>query len=84
MTSPLASSALPTASSAASPSPPPPTAPPAAVSAVSASQENLAAAEEESLRTVVLVGHVVSALLGLALGYLILHIMRPETFPLPW
>jgi len=31
-----------------------------------------------------LIGHVLAALLGLALGYLILAWLRPLTFPLPW
>jgi hypothetical protein len=31
-----------------------------------------------------LVGHVLAALLGLVLGYLILAWLRPLTFPLPW
>jgi molecular chaperone DnaK len=31
-----------------------------------------------------LVGHVVSALIGLGLGYLILHWLRPDVFHLPW
>ncbi len=31
-----------------------------------------------------LVGHVLAALLGLILGYLILAWLRPLTFPLPW
>jgi hypothetical protein len=31
-----------------------------------------------------LVGHVLAALLGLVLGYLILARLRPLTFPLPW
>ncbi len=35
-------------------------------------------------RWVGLVGHVIAALLGLALGYLILSALRPKTFPFPW
>ncbi|MBU4272197.1 MAG: Hsp70 family protein [Planctomycetes bacterium] len=35
-------------------------------------------------RWVGLIGHVIAALLGLALGYLILCRLRPETFPFPW
>ena len=31
-----------------------------------------------------LIGHVLAALIGLGLGYLILNWMRPEKFPLPW
>ena len=31
-----------------------------------------------------LIGHVLAALLGLSLGYLILSLLRPLTFPLPW
>jgi hypothetical protein len=31
-----------------------------------------------------LIGHVLAALLGLILGYLILAWLRPLTFPLPW
>jgi hypothetical protein len=31
-----------------------------------------------------LIGHVLAALLGLVLGYLILALLRPLTFPLPW
>jgi ABC-type branched-subunit amino acid transport system permease subunit len=31
-----------------------------------------------------LIGHVLAALLGLILGYLILARLRPLTFPLPW
>ena len=31
-----------------------------------------------------LVGHILAALLGLVLGYLILALLRPLTFPLPW
>jgi hypothetical protein len=31
-----------------------------------------------------LVGHVLAAVLGLAIGYLVLSWLRPETFPLPW
>ncbi len=31
-----------------------------------------------------MIGHAIAGLLGLALGYLILHHLRPETFPLPW
>lgn len=31
-----------------------------------------------------LIGHVVAALLGLAIGYLILSFLQPELFPLPW
>ncbi len=31
-----------------------------------------------------LIGHVIAGMLGLGLGYLILHQLRPETFPLPW
>ncbi len=31
-----------------------------------------------------LVGHILAALLGLILGYLILALLRPLTFPLPW
>jgi hypothetical protein len=31
-----------------------------------------------------LIGHVLAALLGLAIGYLILSQLKPETFPLPW
>ncbi len=37
-----------------------------------------------SLRIVSLVGHVLFALLGLALGYWVLHQWHPEQFPLPW
>jgi hypothetical protein len=29
-------------------------------------------------------GHVVAAVLGLSLGYVILHALRPAVFPLPW
>ncbi len=35
-------------------------------------------------RWVGLLGHVIAALLGLALGYVILSWLRPETFPFPW
>ncbi|HOM18859.1 MAG TPA: hypothetical protein PLQ00_16120, partial [Thermoguttaceae bacterium] len=76
-------SSPPQASPPASPPAPPPASSPT-LAATSPSQQSLAASEEDSLRRVVIVGHVVAALLGLALGYLILHIMRPETFPLPW
>ncbi len=31
-----------------------------------------------------LIGHVLAAVLGLILGYLILALLRPLTFPLPW
>lgn len=31
-----------------------------------------------------MIGHVVAAVLGLTLGYLILCWLRPETFPFPW
>ena len=31
-----------------------------------------------------LIGHVLAALLGLILGYLILARLRPQIFPLPW
>jgi hypothetical protein len=31
-----------------------------------------------------LIGHVLAALLGLSLGYLILAWRRPLTFPMPW
>jgi hypothetical protein len=31
-----------------------------------------------------LIGHILAALLGLVLGYLILAWLRPLTFPLPW
>ncbi len=31
-----------------------------------------------------LIGHILAALLGLVLGYLILALLRPLTFPLPW
>jgi hypothetical protein len=31
-----------------------------------------------------LVGHVVAALTGLGLGYLVLSWLRPDAFPLPW
>jgi len=31
-----------------------------------------------------LIGHVLAAAIGLALGYFILYELRPDTFPLPW
>ena len=31
-----------------------------------------------------LTGHVIAAAVGLGLGYLLLHWLRPEKFPLPW
>ena len=31
-----------------------------------------------------LAGHVIAALVGLSLGYLLLHWLRPESFSLPW
>jgi hypothetical protein len=31
-----------------------------------------------------LIGHVLAALLGLAIGYWILSQLKPQTFPLPW
>jgi hypothetical protein len=31
-----------------------------------------------------MIGHVIAAATGLALGYLILHWLRPGKFPLPW
>jgi molecular chaperone DnaK len=31
-----------------------------------------------------LIGHVLAALLGLAIGYLVLSWLKPESFPLPW
>jgi hypothetical protein len=34
--------------------------------------------------TINVVGHVLAALIGLGLGYLVLWWLRPETFPLPW
>ena len=36
------------------------------------------------LWTVSLVGYVVSAVVGLGIGYLVLSFLRPEDFPLPW
>ena len=33
---------------------------------------------------IILVGDILAALLGLVLGYLILALLRPLTFPLPW
>ncbi len=33
---------------------------------------------------VILIGYVTSAVLGLGLGYLVLHLCRPDRFPLPW
>ncbi len=35
-------------------------------------------------RWVGLIGHVIAALLGLTLGYMILCRLRPESFPFPW
>jgi len=34
--------------------------------------------------TINVVGHVLAALIGLGLGYLVLSWLRPEMFPLPW
>ena len=34
--------------------------------------------------TINVVGHVLAALVGLGLGYLVLSWLRPDTFPLPW
>jgi hypothetical protein len=34
--------------------------------------------------TIRITGHVVAALTGLALGYLIIHYLWPVKFPLPW
>jgi hypothetical protein len=31
-----------------------------------------------------LAGHVIAALVGLSFGYLLLHWLRPESFPSPW
>jgi hypothetical protein len=31
-----------------------------------------------------LFGHAIAAILGLAIGYVILHQIRPASFPLPW
>jgi len=31
-----------------------------------------------------LIGHTIAGVLGLILGYLILHALRPEAFPYPW
>jgi hypothetical protein len=31
-----------------------------------------------------LFGHATAAILGLTLGYVILHALRPAVFPLPW
>lgn len=65
------------------PVPPPP--PGTSMGHLPISEESVAAGSaRDSIRTVVIVGHVVAALLGLALGYLVLHIMRPESFPVPW
>ncbi len=33
---------------------------------------------------IVIAGHVLAATLGLGLGYVVLHFMRPHYFPLPW
>lgn len=63
------------------PPPPPNPAPP--------SNSNVAeAAQAEAARgrnwTVTIVGHVMAAIIGLGMGYLVLHFLRPESFPFPW
>jgi hypothetical protein len=65
------------------PPPPPPSAPAIATKTAAELSEEMAASTG-SLRTVNLLGHVLFALLGLVLGYLVLHLWHPERFPLPW
>lgn len=43
-----------------------------------------AAARRPGSWGVLVVGYVTSAAAGLALGYLVLHLLRPWAFPLPW
>jgi len=86
----VASTGIPTAPMAAvsqmGPIGPPPPAPSATAIAAKTAAElsEEMAASTGSLRTVNLLGHVLFALLGLALGYLVLHLWHPERFPLPW
>ena len=42
------------------------------------------AVEMRSKARMILVGYVTSALVGLGLGYLVLSLLRPNKFPLPW
>ena len=43
------------------------------------------APDREAIRwTVLVVGYILSAAMGLGLGYLVLHILKPESFPAPW
>ncbi|MCS7304032.1 MAG: Hsp70 family protein [Thermoguttaceae bacterium] len=65
----------------------PPQAPPLATSISTKTATELSedmAGSGSSSRMLSLVGHVIFALLGLALGYLIGHWWNPERFPLPW
>jgi molecular chaperone DnaK len=85
-----ASAAIPTApmapvSQRAAIGPPPPPSSGTAIATKTATElSEEMAASTGSLRTVNVLGHVLFALLGLALGYLVLHLWHPERFPLPW